>query len=113
MSNYNEQAVSGTEWRRSKRIVINNPLDGQREVRFDEESVLRTETGLTTSQAHGYLTSPYAPAAVIDIYNPETGQPTGQTITQAEAYGILFSAYMTAATARDTAAAVDPEEGGE
>lgn len=103
MSNYMEQSVTGIEWRRAKRVVINNPLDGTREARFDEESVLRTDSGLTVHQPHGYLSMPYDESAVIDIYDPETGQPTGQTITQGEAYGILFSAYMTAAVARDAA----------
>jgi hypothetical protein len=113
MSNYQEQEVTGVEWRRAKRVVINNPLNAPREVRFDEESVIHTGSGLTAHSAHGYLSVPFDPDAIIDIYNPETGLPTGQTITQGDAYGILFSAYMTAAVARDAAHEPDEPEGEE
>lgn len=106
MSQYNQyaqSAVTGVEWTRAKRVVIANPLAGQPEVRYDEEVVLATSSGQNIHKSRGYLTVPFDPDAVIDIYDPETGEKAGQTITQAEAYGVLFSAYMTAAHARDAA----------
>ena len=115
MSNYNEQSVTGTEWTRCKRIVISNPLAEQPEIRYDEETVLATSAGQTLKNAQGYLTVPLDPSAVIDLYDPATGQPTGQTVTQGEVYALVYSAYLTAATARDVAntppAEPEPEQG--
>ena len=114
MSNYNEQTVTGTEWTRCKRIVISNPLAGQQEIRYDEETVLTTRAGQTLKTAQGYLTVPFDSDAVIDLYDPETGEATGQTITQGESYALIYSAYMTAAKARDhanTPPAGEPQEG--
>jgi hypothetical protein len=110
MSNYNEQAVTGTEWTRCKRVVIDNPLAQPPEIRFDEEVALTTSGGATMKTAIGYLNVPFDPDAVIDIYNPATGEPTGQTITQGEMYALVYSAYLTAATARDVANTPPAEE---
>ena len=110
MSNYNEQGVTGAEWQRAKRIVIVNPLGGTPEIRFDEETVLTTSAGQTIHNPHGYLNVAFDPDAVIDIYNPLTGEATGQTVTQGEVHALLYSAYLTAATARDAAAnPIEPE----
>ncbi|ALO46566.1 hypothetical protein [Pseudohongiella spirulinae] len=110
MSNYNEQSVTGTEWTRCKRIVISNPLAAQPEIRYDEETVLTTSAGQTLKSAQGYLTVPFDPSAVIDLYDPATGQPTGQTVTQGEIYALVYSAYLTAANARDVANTPPAEE---
>lgn len=112
MSNYSEQTVAGTEWTRCKRIVISNPLAGQQEIRYDEETVLTTSAGQTLKTAQGYLTVPFDSGAVIDLYDPETGKATGQTITQGEMYALVYSAYLTAAKARDVANTppAEPEE---
>lgn len=39
--------------------------------------------------------------AAVDILDPQTGQPTGQTFTHADLYKMLFSLYMDAAKKRD------------
>ena len=103
MSNYSEQPVTGVEWTRCKRIVIDNPLAQVPAIKFDEETALTTTGGATLKTALGYLTVPFDPAAVIDIHNPLTGEPTGQTVTQGDVYALVYSAYLTAAKARDLA----------
>jgi len=44
----------------------------------------------------------FDPQGVIDVRNPETGELTGATVTQAELYAIVYSLYIQTATARDT-----------
>lgn len=114
MSNYNEQSVTGTEWTRCKRIVIDNPLAAQPAIRFDEEAALTTSVNTTMKNALGYLTVQFDPTSVIDLYDPITGEATGQTVTQGEIYALVYSAYLTAAKARDVANTppAEPEEPG-
>ncbi len=46
---------------------------------------------------------PFDPAKTIALRDPATGEPTGQTVTYAEAYALLYSAYLSAAAERDAA----------
>lgn len=44
------------------------------------------------------------------MLNPETGEPTGATVTHGELYAILYSLYMQTALERDVAISdTDPE----
>jgi len=45
----------------------------------------------------------YVPSAVIEILDPATNNPTGETITQQNLYNILYSLYIATAKARDAA----------
>ena len=44
---------------------------------------------------------PHAPAREIPLRDPQTGKPTGAVMTYAEAYAVLYSAYLDAALERD------------
>lgn len=101
--NYREQTETGTSWRRCHEVHIYNPLDGAKTVRMDEQDVV-TFNGKTVSMNVGYITKEFDPSGVIALLDPETGQPTGETMPQAALYQALYSLYMQCATERDGAA---------
>ena len=51
----------------------------------------------------GNLSVVFDPAAVIDLVDPATGLPTGQTMTHGDVYVALHSLYLQLATERDAA----------
>lgn len=104
MPNYQESQVDGIKWRRCERIEIQNPSapDVPR-IFFHEQDVISVD-GQTMRVGQSMPSSvfvEYNPTATIDIYDPETLEPTGETVTHAQLYALLFSAYMTNAVARD------------
>lgn len=104
MANYNETDVTGTEWQRCYGVSIANPLEGPKFVQFAEERVFNLTTGQVSQCVAGCQVQ-YEPAAQFDVLDPSTGQPTGQKMTHAELYKILYSLYMDTASKRDNAGA--------
>ena len=102
-TNYKETSVTGSAWQRCYQVVVDNSLEGQKSIRFDEEQVVQMADG-NVFKALGPLPVNYDPTATIDVLDPSTGQSTGKTITHADLYDYLYSAYMQAAAARDAAA---------
>jgi len=51
----------------------------------------------------GNLAVDYDASKVIELRDITTGLPTGQTVTYADAYVLLYSAYLEEALARDIA----------
>lgn len=103
MSNlYQPSAVAGTEFTRCYQIIVDNPHRGAPLASFCEERVLVSE-GADRRWAVGECRLVYSPEAEIPILDPETGAATGATITMAALYGLLYSAYLHAATTRDAA----------
>lgn len=100
--NYREQTETGTSWRRCHEVHIYNPLAGAKTVRLDEEDVV-SFNGKTVSMNAGYISKAFDPAGEIVLLDPETGQPTGETMPQAALYQALYSLYMQCATERDGA----------
>lgn len=104
MSNlYNPAAAEGTEFSRCYQVVIDNPHNGSTVATFQEERVLVSAAGPDRHWATGECRLPYSPETAIPILDPETGADTGAVITMAALYGLLYSAYLHAATARDAA----------
>lgn len=110
MPNYNETSVSGTRWTRCREIHIQNPhaSRGVPTVTFVEEEVINMGSDyMPLPKDHTVFptinTIMFDPAAVINVYDPVTCQPTGTTMSMGEVYVALFSAYMTEATKRDAA----------
>lgn len=106
MANYKEEVVSGNKWQRCHRIEISNPYVGNKTVAFYEQElvVLTSEEVIQKSVSvggPGGLFVMFDANTVIDVINPYTLQPTGQTFTHGELYVMLFSAYMDAANKRD------------
>lgn len=100
--NYREQTETGTSWRRCHEVHIYNPLDGAKTVRMDEQDVV-SFNGKSVSMNAGYISKVFDPAGEIVLLDPETGQPTGETMPQAALYQALYSLYMQYATERDGA----------
>jgi hypothetical protein len=104
MSNYQETTGSGTTWRRARQVLIKNPLDSsQKPIMFFEEDVAVVGEKQFTSEGQIVSTN-YDPGYVISLRDPETGQRTGNTITQALVYQALYSLYLDVAERRDNAA---------
>jgi len=114
MPNYKEQTITGESWQRCQQVVVENHRGAAPSVRFDEERVVALAGGEESRKPLGSLVMSYDPNAAIELRDPETGDLTGQTVTQGEVYQILYSAYMNAALARDAAAqpTEDPTSGG-
>jgi hypothetical protein len=112
--NYKETNLSGVSWMRCRAVTIHNPLPGMGEVDFkaqnyvgpvayfQEEKVISIDGAQTVADA-GACRKVFNPAEAIPMLDPETGEPTGATVTQGELYVILFSLYMQTALERDGA----------
>ena len=103
MSDYKETNVVGKAWSRCFQVVIDNVRGRPPAAQFFEERVLLLDEGQEIRQGQGPLAVAYDPARLIPIRDPQTGEPTGATATYAEAYALLYSAYIEAALARDAA----------
>lgn len=113
--NYKETNLSGVSWLRCRAVTINNTLPGMGELDhqtqthlgpvayFQEEKVISID-GVQTVVDSGACRKVFVPTDAIPLLDPETGEPTGATVTQGELYVILFSLYMQAALERDAAA---------
>ena len=99
--NYKELNITGTSYRRSKFIKIDNPVNSTPSIYFVEEQVTTLNTGEILTKEVDQLLTRYDPLAVITIINPSTGTPTGNTMTHDQVYQVIYSIYMEAATKRD------------
>ena len=112
MANYKETSVSGESWVRCRSVTINNPLPGKGEfdsatqerlgavAYFQEEKIVSID-GTQIAIDVGACRKAFDPEAVITLLNPDTGDPTGATVTQGDLYVILYSLYMQTALERD------------
>lgn len=104
MADYKETEVAGTSWQRFSRVVIENPRNGAPSVLCVEQRVTNLgEDQPEIIQDIGNLGFPFDPAAVIPVVNPETMEPTGETITGMDIYVGIYSYVMMMAAARDAA----------
>lgn len=107
MAQYQEQTVQGQVWQRCYAIHITNPLGGQATITFEEEKVMTVDseviknpTGLCRKRFNAPVTFP--------LRNPQTGEPTGETMTHLDVYKVLYSLYMQTALQRD--GVIPPDE---
>jgi nucleoid-associated protein YgaU len=109
MSNYREQNAPGIQWTRCPRIIIDNPLEATKTVRFAEETVVSLN-GTTIIASLGDMFSPIDMDIDIPILDHETDAPTENTFKPGDMYWLLYSAYIYYATARDTAIALAAQQ---
>jgi hypothetical protein len=107
MTDYNESTVSGTQYTRCHRIVIENPMSGDKYVRFYEEDAINIPDDMPIRRERP---APLGlrfddPATEIPLRNPETWALTGETVTMGALYIAIASAYWMTAEARDAAEA--------
>lgn len=93
----NQTPVAGESYRRCFQVVIDNPLVGSPTVMFSQETILGTDAGSVLHMPIQPLPLAFDPTAEIAVIDPETGEPTGAVVTQADVYTLIFSAYIAAA----------------
>ena len=95
----NEIPVEGDAYVRCPQVVIRNQLGGPPVVEFHRERVIGLTGGETMKQPLSPRPMPFDPTASVPVLNPETGEPTGATITQGELYALVYSVFVAAETA--------------
>jgi len=103
MMNYKESQIQGSTWQRCKTVTIVNPHSstGQVPVAYFQEEAAVSFGGTTILTERGSCQLSFDPQAEIDVIDPQTGDPTGETVTHGHLYKLLFSLYMDAAKKRD------------
>ena len=101
MSNYRETTIAGTSWVRCSTVIIQNDLGETPTVVFSEQTVINLDGAQQVVQPKGSLRLGFEPTALVSLVDPATNLPTGETVTHAEVYRILYSAYLQTAMARD------------
>lgn len=97
MTDYLESDVSGKKWRRCFQLAIRNERGATPEITFFEEDVLDGTVRLGEEQC----SVTFDPDATVQMFNPETLEPTGETFTHQQLHQMLFSAYLQTALERD------------
>ena len=100
MASYQSSTISGEAWTRCPEITISNPTDGQPSITFREERVALIGSDKLITPLNRIVVA-FNPDDVIPLYNPETMEPIGTSITHGEVYAIMYSAYLHAAYTRD------------
>lgn len=90
--------LAGESYMRCYQIVIDNRLGQPPEVVYSQERVIADHGGAVSRHPTGTLRHHYDPAATIPVINPETGEPTGESVTQQQLMVLVYSAYINAAT---------------
>lgn len=100
--NYKESDLSGSQWQRCNRITIDNRYEQTPQITMHEE-IMTVVGGKRFQENAGAVYVTFDPNAVIELLNPETGEPLGATMTQGQIHVALWSLYMAQAAARDAA----------
>lgn len=98
-ANLNETTAPGKTWTRCTSITIANQVSGTPSVLFAEATVAEVG-GVKIEQISGSFAAEFSPAANIPLRDPETGELTGEGVTQAHLYDVLYSLYMQKALER-------------
>lgn len=94
----NQQPVAGESYVRCPQVIIDNRLGRPPVVTFHREQVIGIEGGHAQRYPLTPKPLPFDPAASVPVIDPETGEPTGATITQGELYALVFSVFVDAET---------------
>lgn len=102
MSDYKESNISGKQWQRCNRIVINNDYQQQPGIQMFEETITNIGVQQIQQPAGGGLYVPFKIDGVIELRDTTTGELTGVSISHADLHQILWSMYMNEAVKRDS-----------
>jgi hypothetical protein len=103
---HNLQPMTGESFVRCNQIVVDNRLNKTLAITFSQETIVGGPDGAVLHIPMSPVPMAFDPAATIPIINPETGEDTGQTATQAEVYALIYSAYLATVTAPPDGGAV-------
>lgn len=102
MADYKETTISGKKWTRCVVVTIHNKRNAIPTIDFREQ-VVEIIDGKEKLSASGNIFCDFNPSNVIELVDPETLLPTGQTVLEYDVYLALFSRYLQAAKVRDEA----------
>jgi len=102
MANYKESSVSGTQYTRCKRIILEAPKGGTPSASFIEEDVIPTSNGEVRVQSGVLSEAMTNPNEVFDLKNPVDDSVIGQA-TYAQVYAMIYSLHRYVAGKRDAA----------
>lgn len=99
-ANFQETVVAGTEWTRTRSLLISNHYGEQPVMHVEMERVLLVE-GMEKPIVKDTqrLQVPFVPNTHVQLRDPETGELTGQSVSHEYVYQILYSVAMQAAMA--------------
>lgn len=104
MPDYQETTLSGSRYRRWRRIVIENPREATPSATILEEEVLNVGGEVIDRPIANLSIALNDPNKTIPLRHPLTWESTGQTLTMGELYAAIGSACWQAALERDAAA---------
>lgn len=103
MNNYKESQLTGTQWIRATRVVVENPYNQNPTINFIEEAAMSVGASGENiiTRLCGNLIESFNPSKEVPILDLITGEPTGLTFNHMELYQMLNSLYMQLAIERD------------
>ena len=101
MPDYKAQTKVVSTWQRCYRITIENPYAATPSIRFDEEVMTVVDNETSSSVVGRFVRDFVDPENTFSLYDPQTGEKTGSTMTHGEVYAVLWSLYMSLADERD------------
>lgn len=111
MADYQETTAEGKLWKRCRQVIIDNPFEGAKLVRFFEENIVMLG-GQTVRADAGFCQTEFSPSDLVPVLDLETLEPTGEMVPHLRIYQLLLSAYLKTAIWRDngtTATTLVPE----
>ncbi len=100
--NYKPETGTANSWLRCNHIECNNSYWRVPSIRFDEELRVVLADGQSFGQPTRSLVAEFTnPSAELPLYDPSTGQLTGQNVTDGMVYAVLYSLYMRTALLDD------------
>lgn len=95
----NHNPVAGESYVRCHQVVIDNRHGKTPVITFHRERVIGTDTGTLARQPLSPKVMAFDPAASVPLVDPDTGTSTGQSMTHADVYAALYSAFVAVETA--------------
>lgn len=106
--NYKESQIVGTEYQRARLVEIHNQKDVLPHIAFIEE-MITVLPNRTLSAPVGQISTQYKPDSLIELFNPETGDPilngdgSQMVMSQQMVMLVIHSLYMQLVRERDKA----------
>ncbi len=100
MANYKERALSGTQYTRCERVILEAPKGGVPSATFVEEDVIPAASGEIKVQVGLLPEAMTDPNETFDLKNPVDDSIVGQA-TYAQVYAMVYSLHRHVAAKRD------------
>lgn len=101
MPNYKESEITGSQWTRAFRVVIENPYNKQSAIVFMEEKLFNTGDNIVKLPLDSTLVEYFNQESKFKLLDPHTLEPIGIDMSHMDLYTVLNSLYMALANRRD------------